>query len=130
MSSIRRCPDGRAWCTGLPLDHAGPDDRLHSGPEYAMTGSYAPGPLLSVQLMQWGDGTPAVSLSESTWPDLTETQLDALIDDLALHLHRIRLLRAQLARLAEGGPAPCRPPGVGGDELRMRALLAGLGVCR
>ncbi|MFD0192959.1 hypothetical protein ACFVG1_36715, partial [Streptomyces bacillaris] len=125
MLIIRRCPDGRPWCTGVPEHHTG-TGRIHVGPEYALTGSYAREPLLGVGLFQLDDEPPTLAFSDGSWPDLSGRPLDELVDDLAVHVVRLRSLRDHLHRLTEAhraGVAGMLSAAPGGDELRVRALL-------
>ncbi|MFF0450076.1 DUF6907 domain-containing protein [Streptomyces sp. NPDC004609] len=123
------CPDGRTFCTGLPIDHAGSHDHSHHGPEYSLCGSYlGPGPsvdsILGFGLVQWGDGRPRVAFSaDGTWPELDLPQVDELINGLTGHLERLRVTRDELAVLLGEEPKRVTAPAV-------RAEVAELVVTR
>ncbi|MFD7968599.1 DUF6907 domain-containing protein [Streptomyces clavifer] len=95
------CPDGRLWCTADPASHADPREHVHRGPEIAMHGAYG-FDVMAVHLLQWNDDEVQLAfVGMGDWPDLDLNQVDELVDDMAVHLDRLRALRAQMAALQD-----------------------------
>lgn len=96
------CPDGRLWCTGDPASHADPREHVHRGHEIAMHGAYG-FDVMAFHLLQWNDNEVELAfVGMGDWPDLNVDQVDELIEDMAVHLDRLRKARAQMAALRTG----------------------------
>ncbi|WP_030342239.1 DUF6907 domain-containing protein [Streptomyces californicus] len=94
------CPDGHLWCTADPADHADPREHFHHGAQIAMHGAYG-FDVMAFQLSQLGDGPVELAfVGNGDWPELNLDQVDELIDDMAVHLDRLRAVRAKMAALS------------------------------
>ncbi|MEU8676807.1 hypothetical protein [Streptomyces sp. NPDC048560] len=95
------CPDGRTWCAGDPASHADPREHIHRSPEQSMNGAYG-FDVMAVHLLQFNDDEVELAfVGMGDWPDLDLDQVDELVDDMAVHLDRLRALRAQMAALQD-----------------------------
>ncbi|WP_097867425.1 DUF6907 domain-containing protein [Streptomyces sp. rh34] len=93
------CPDGRLWCTADPDSHADPREHVHRGPQIAMHGAYG-ADVMAFQLSQLGDGPVELAfVGNGDWPELNLDQVDELIEDMAVHLDRLRAVRAKMAAI-------------------------------
>ncbi|MFI0000741.1 DUF6907 domain-containing protein [Streptomyces globisporus] len=96
------CPDGRLWCTADPDSHADPREHVHRGPEIAMHGAYG-FDVMAFHLLQWNDDEVELAfVGAGDWPDLNVEQVDELIEDMAVHLDRLRAVRARMVALRTG----------------------------
>ncbi|WP_322984651.1 DUF6907 domain-containing protein [Streptomyces sp. S584] len=95
------CPDGRLWCTADPASHADPREHIHRGPEISMNGAYG-FDVMAFHLLQWNDDEVELAfVGAGDWPDLSLDQVDELISDMAVHLDRLRAMRAQMGALQD-----------------------------
>ncbi|MFD6801118.1 DUF6907 domain-containing protein [Streptomyces cyaneofuscatus] len=93
------CPDGRLWCTADPDSHADPREHVHRGPQIAMHGAYG-FDVMAFHLLQWNDDEVTLAfVGAGDWPDLNVDQVDELIEDMAVHLDRLRAVRAKMAAI-------------------------------
>ncbi|MDX5572897.1 MULTISPECIES: DUF6907 domain-containing protein [Streptomyces] len=93
------CPDGRLWCTGDPDSHADPREHIHRGHEIAMHGVYG-FDVMAFHLTQMDDDPVRLAfVGMGDWPDLDVDQVDELIADMAVHLDRLRAVRAKMAAI-------------------------------
>ncbi|MER6597252.1 DUF6907 domain-containing protein [Streptomyces parvus] len=93
------CPDGRLWCTADPASHADPREHVHRGPQIAMHGAYG-FDVMAFHLLQWNDDEVELAfVGAGDWPDLNVDQVDELIEDMAVHLDRLRAVRAKMAAI-------------------------------
>ncbi|MFE9699079.1 DUF6907 domain-containing protein [Streptomyces sp. NPDC006270] len=96
------CPDGRLWCTADPASHADPREHVHRGHEIAMHGTYGVD-VMAFHLIQWNDDEVELAfVGAGDWPDLNVDQVDELIEDMAVHLDRLRAVRARMIALRTG----------------------------
>ncbi|TYR66174.1 DUF6907 domain-containing protein [Streptomyces parvus] len=96
------CPDGRLWCTADPGSHADPREHVHRGPQIAMHGAYG-FDVMAFHLLQWNDDEVELAfVGAGDWPDLNVEQVDELIEDMAVHLDRLRAVRARMVALRTG----------------------------
>jgi hypothetical protein len=104
------CPD---WCVGDPASHSSPEEVVHRGAEYSISGSYGKG-LLACAIVQFEGREPEFQfVGDGSWPGLAPEQVAELINDMAGHSDVMRALQDQLvaARAAHAQGSAARAGG-------------------